>query len=167
MKNVIDKNINFKENEKYYIYIHTCPNEMRYIGQSKNPKQRWNNGEGYKRNIDFYNAIKKYGWENIKHEIVAETYYGWIARRIEKSLITQFKKRGLAFNKNNETKPEYISQREIPLKKVGKFTKEGELIKIYNSSTEAWKDGNTCSQNIQACCRGRTKTAGGFVWKYI
>lgn len=163
----IENNINFRENKKYYIYIHTCPNSRRYIGLSQNPKQRWNNGEGYKENIEFYKLIKKYGWENIKHEIVAETYYGWVARKIEKTLITTYKKNGLALNRNNEDKPGYISQRKVPLKKIGKYTKDGELIKIYNSATEAWRDGNICSQNIQACCRGTIKTAGGFVWKYI
>ena len=159
----ISENVNRRENKKYYIYIHTCPNNKRYIGLSQNPKQRWNNGEGYKANIEFYNQIKQYGWNNIKHEIVAETYYGWIARKIEKSIITQFKKLGLALNKNNENKTSYVSQRKIPLKKVGKYTKSGELVKIYSSATEARRDGNTAIQNIQSCCRGKTKTAGGFV----
>lgn len=76
MNDIINDNINWKENKKYYIYIHTCPNKKRYIGLSKNPKQRWNNGDGYKANLEFYKQIKKYGWENIKHEIVAETHYG-------------------------------------------------------------------------------------------
>lgn len=74
---------------------------------------------------------------------------------------------GLALNRNNEDKQGYISQRKIPLKRIGKYSKNGELIKIYNSATEAWRDGNTCSQNIQTCCRGRTNTAGGFIWKYL
>ena len=43
---VVNENINYREKKPYYIYIHTCPNRMVYIGQSKNPKQRWNNGKG-------------------------------------------------------------------------------------------------------------------------
>jgi len=167
MENIVNKDINYRENKPYYIYIHTCPNYKCYVGLSKNPKQRWNKGKGYKENKEFYNAIKFYGWDNIKHEIVAETYYGWIARKIEKMLISKYKKYGKSYNIVNEDKTIYISKREIPLKKVAKYSKDGELIKIYNSASEAWKDGNACGQNIQACCRGKTKTAGGYIWKYL
>lgn len=167
MENLINKNINCRENKAFYIYIHTCPNYKCYIGLSKNPKQRWNKGEGYKNNTEFYNDIKSFGWDNIKHEIVAKTHYGWIARKIEKDLISKYKKYGKAYNIVNEDKPIYISQRKIPLRRVAKYSKDGKLIKIYNSATEARKDGNTSAQNIQTCCRGKTKTAGGYVWKYL
>lgn len=167
MNNIVKRNINYKENKPYYIYIHTCPNYKCYIGLSQNPKQRWKNGNGYRDNKEFYKDIKYFGWENIKHEIVAKTYYGWLARKIEKMLISSFKKKGLAYNVINEDKEGYISQRKIPLKKVGKYNKNGEFIRSYDSASEAWKDGNTCEQNIQACCRGRTKTAGGYIWRYL
>lgn len=167
MDDVVNKNINYREEKPFYIYIHTCPNYWSYVGLTHNPKQRWNNGEGYKDNKEFYDVIKFFGWENIKHEIVAETHYGWVARKIEKVLISKYRKYGKSYNMNNEDKPAYISKRTIPLKKVGKYTKEGELLKVYNSASEAWKDGNTSSSNIQNCCRGKTKTAGGFVWKYL
>lgn len=32
---VVNENINYREKKPYYIYIHTCPNRMVYIGQSK------------------------------------------------------------------------------------------------------------------------------------
>lgn len=52
------------------VYMHTCPNGKRYIGiTSKKPEKRWSRGLGYHTQI-FYRAIKKYGWDNIKHEIV-------------------------------------------------------------------------------------------------
>lgn len=168
MENIVEDNINLRENKPYYIYIHTCPNTMVYVGQTKNPKMRWNNGKGYKNtNKEFYKAIQIFGWENIKHEIVAETYYGWMARKIEKVLISRYKKHGKAYNIVNEDKPTYISKRKIPLKKVGKYDKKGNLIKIYNSASEAWKDGNPVSTSIQDCCRGRIRTSGGYIWKYL
>ena len=53
----------------YSVYKHTCPNGKVYIGiTSKSPKERW--GHRYKNNIHFTRAINKYGWENIKHEIL-------------------------------------------------------------------------------------------------
>lgn len=55
------------------VYKHTTPNGKVYIGiTSKAVEQRWLNGRGYARNRHFYGAIKKYGWENIQHEILEE-----------------------------------------------------------------------------------------------
>lgn len=58
-------------NKKYAVYVHITPSGKKYVGitcQSIN--QRWRNGNGYKDNQYFYNAIKKYGWENIEHYVV-------------------------------------------------------------------------------------------------
>lgn len=57
----------------FYVYKHTTPNNKVYIGITKQlPHKRWGkNGNGYKvHNKHFYNAILKYGWDNIKHEIL-------------------------------------------------------------------------------------------------
>jgi hypothetical protein len=35
-----------------------------------NPIRRWANGLGYKNCVYFFNAVLKYGWDNIKHEIL-------------------------------------------------------------------------------------------------
>lgn len=56
--------------ENYVVYRHTAPNGKVYIGISRNAIKRWNNGRGYKNNFHFYNAILKYGWDNIQHEIL-------------------------------------------------------------------------------------------------
>lgn len=53
----------------YSVYMHTCPSGKKYIGiTSKTPQERWKNG--YRNNKHFSNAIKQYGWENIKHEVL-------------------------------------------------------------------------------------------------
>ncbi len=163
----------YREDNEYFVYIHTVPNMMCYVGLSKNPKQRWNNGEGYKDNSRFYEDIKKYGWNNIEHEIVARTHYGWIARNIEKDLISKFKKYNKCYNLVNERKKENISIKKVPLKKVGKYDKNNNLIAIYKSAKEASnnstlnKENYVSAENIQSCCRGKTKTSGGFIWKYL
>lgn len=54
----------------YYVYVHTSPNGKIYIGKTKDIERRWNNGKGYKENKKFYCDIEKYGWQNIKHEII-------------------------------------------------------------------------------------------------
>lgn len=43
----------------------------------------------------------------------------------------------------------------------------GHLIKIYPSALEASKMTGVPRQNINACCSNRTKTAGGYVWRYV
>ena len=59
--------------KSYVIYKHISPSGKIYIGQTcQSPKQRWNGGIGYKHSQHFYNAILKYGWDNISHEIICE-----------------------------------------------------------------------------------------------
>lgn len=54
----------------YYLYAHTLPNGKIYIGMSKDTDSRWNNGKGYNQHYEFSRDIEKYGWQNIKHEII-------------------------------------------------------------------------------------------------
>lgn len=56
----------------YCVYIHTSPSNKRYIGiTSQKPERRWrNNGNGYSDSPVFFNAIKRYGWDNFNHEIM-------------------------------------------------------------------------------------------------
>ncbi len=50
--------------------MHTTPSGKVYIGMtSQNPEERWINGKGYKHQY-FNRAIDKYGWDNIKHQIL-------------------------------------------------------------------------------------------------
>ena len=55
----------------YSVYKHTCPSGKVYIGITmQKPEIRWNKGLGYKKQDYFYKAILKYGWDNIKHEVL-------------------------------------------------------------------------------------------------
>lgn len=57
--------------DNYTIYEHIFPNGKRYIGITcRTPKQRWKNGYGYEHNQYMKNAIKKYGWSNVVHNIL-------------------------------------------------------------------------------------------------
>lgn len=59
------------KDKNYTVYIHICPNNKVYVGITfREPEKRWKKGNGYKENKHFSRAIKKYGWENIKHEIL-------------------------------------------------------------------------------------------------
>ena len=75
----------------YSVYIHTFPNGKKYIGVTRcEPELRWGaNGCNYK-NPYMVNAIKKYGWDNITHEIVAENLTVDQASEMEIELIKKY-----------------------------------------------------------------------------
>lgn len=59
------------EDRSYKIYIHEFPNGKVYIGQTCTPvNNRWRNGKGYWQQKYLDNAISKYGWNNIIHDIL-------------------------------------------------------------------------------------------------
>lgn len=79
-------------NEKCYkVYIHKFPNNKNYIGITKQKlEKRWQNGLGYLGQF-VYNAIKKYGWDNIKHEVLYENLSKEEAEQKEIELISKYK----------------------------------------------------------------------------
>lgn len=57
----------------YKIYKYTSPSSKIYIGQTnRSLEKRANHGEGYIHSTYFYAAIKKYGFENFKVEILKD-----------------------------------------------------------------------------------------------
>lgn len=77
--------------KKYCVYKHTCPNGKVYIGiTSRNPLVRWNGGYGYLGQPYFWNAIVKYGWDNIKHDILFSELTADEAGELEKCLIAEY-----------------------------------------------------------------------------
>ena len=59
------------EERKFVVYKHTSPNGKVYIGiTSQKLNRRFRDGKGYYNNKHFYNAIKKYGWDNFSHEVL-------------------------------------------------------------------------------------------------
>ena len=74
----------------YCVYCHTTPSNRKYVGISCDAKKRWNEGRGYSKNYIFYRAIKKYGWDNIKHEILYDGLTLEEAKDIEERLIAEW-----------------------------------------------------------------------------
>lgn len=74
------------------VYIHISPSQKYYVGiTSQTPNHRWRNGKGYKECTAFYNAIQKYGWDAIYHEIVASNLTELEAKNYEILLISKLK----------------------------------------------------------------------------
>ena len=77
----------------YTVYCHTNKiNGKKYFGiTSQKPKYRWGeNGKRYDHNNHFIAAIRKYGWDNFEHDIIAEGLSREEACKIEKSLISKY-----------------------------------------------------------------------------
>lgn len=87
------ENINDVEMEKNYtVYMHVCPNGKRYIGITRQiPERRWRNGNGYKHNKHFWNAIQKYDWNNIEHIIIENNLTKEQAENMEIELIAKYR----------------------------------------------------------------------------
>lgn len=76
---------------KYVVYKHTTPSGKVYIGiTSATLKKRWKNGKGYELCTAFNRAIKKYGWENMKHEVLFDGLSKDEACRAEQELIKKY-----------------------------------------------------------------------------
>lgn len=53
-------------------------------------------------------------------------------------------------------------------KKVGQYDEETlEVIKIWDSLSDVQRELGIATSSISNCCRGKLKSAGGFIWKYI
>jgi len=73
----------------YIVYVHNFPNGKKYIGITcQDTKLRWrHDGSGYKTQSRVFRAIKKYGWDNIKSEIICNNLSKEDAEKLEIKLI--------------------------------------------------------------------------------
>lgn len=72
----------------YSVYIHKFPNNKVYVGITQQAvKDRWK----CPYNRYFENAVRKYGWDNIEHCVVAEVDTREEACELEKELIAKYK----------------------------------------------------------------------------
>lgn len=57
--------------------------------------------------------------------------------------------------------------RESNKVKIEKYSIGGEYIATYSSIKEAAKDNKILTSGIIRCAQGKTKSSGGFTWKYV
>ena len=116
----------------YIVYMHICPNGKKYIGiTGQSAERRWQKGKGYAygTNEHFYRAIQKYGWDNIKHEILFSGLTKEEAEEKEKSLISEY----------NTTDREFGYNRENGGSSFGKHTEEYK-IRMSSMQKEIWQN---------------------------
>lgn len=76
----------------YVVYRHIFPNGKSYIGItcSKPYHRRWTSGGRYRKQPKMNRAIMKYGWDNVKHEILFRDLSLDIANKIEQEMIAKY-----------------------------------------------------------------------------
>ena len=136
----------------YIVYKHTSPNGKVYIGITcQKTYRRWGaSGQGYSGSKHFWKAIQKYGWENIKHEILYTNLSEAEAKGMEMNLIREY-------NSNNENygynitsggggasgykqSSEHIEKRMLKTaeKRRGKPLSESQRLKIKMNNSKYW-----------------------------
>lgn len=155
---------NLIKNGIWSVYIHTNKvNGKRYVGiTSKLPEKRWQNGHGYKGQT-FYKAIKKYGWDNFEHEIVASNLTEDEASNFERILIRELDSfighKGYNVSIGGGTSVSRTAS-------VYQFDLHGNFIKEYHGIYQVERELNYPSSNIVACCKNIVKQAFGYIWRY-
>lgn len=145
---------------KNYIYILQDPitNEVRYVGKSKNPHRRYLSHLWQKPKVKYHSyywiqKLLKNGLNPIL-TVIDETEEDWIW--LEQYWIEQFKQWG--FNLTNITSGgegacKSANWNNVP---VTAFTKEGQLIKTFESQKECAQYFNTSSNNVTRVVNGNT-----------
>ena len=243
------------EERKWKVYMHVVPKELSgysydkyYIGITQQRlTKRWQHGAGYVQCVLFYNAIKKYGWDNMEHLVIADNLSEQEAKDMEIELINKYSsndkvhgynitiggdgwagmkmseeqkqilrekalerfsdpsyihpnkgkpiseeqklnlsKKALERYANGMNSPFYQKKHKMEsiekmrgkregvsgskngrARKVDQFTLDGEYITTFDTIKDALECvGGKCRNGIMGACNGRYTSSYGFIWKY-
>ncbi len=151
----------------YKVYKHTAPNGKVYIGiTAQSVNNRWRNGNGYNHSPHFKSAIIKYGWDNIKHEILYSGLTKDEAEQKEIELIELYQSTNPAFGYNcdsggnankllsEETKNK-IRLAHIGMKYDRAFCEKQSALKKGNKNRLGQTQSKTCRKKISEKNKGR------------
>lgn len=86
------------EGKTYKVYRHVCPDGMIYVGvTSTKLNERWR--PSHYKDISLYSYIEKFGWDNIKHEVIYTCDDREEALEIEDEMIQYWREKGCCINK--------------------------------------------------------------------
>lgn len=132
-------------NENWRVYKHQSPSGKVYIGiTSQAPHKRWGNGSNYRAHRYLYAAIKKYGWDNFKHEILFENLSESEAKQKEIELIASHKSNIAAFGYNLTDGGDGITgytHTEETRRKIGEALRERFSDPAYRNKVSASRKG--------------------------
>ena len=153
--------IDYREDNKWTVYVHIVPKEISgyewdkyYVGiTSIGVKARWgSDGNMYKKQ-GFYNAIQKYGWDNIQHEIIADNLTLEEASMLEIRLIKELDSYGdHGYNNNLGGRYEFHQSEDLTGQTFGDLT----IIK--KTRNHYLKYNRICSDYLCKCSCGEIIT---------
>ena len=140
------------KDKPYCVYMHiNKKNNKKYVGiTSQNPLLRWDNGHGYYRNIHFYSAIKKYGWDGFDHLIVKSDISSEEACELEKKLISKYNSNNPKFGYNITCGGE---KNILPYESKRKISKANKGRKITSIMKE--KRNKNPPKSVKVICEGK------------
>ena len=163
------------QNRQYKVYMHINKvNGKRYIGITRQePKRRWQNGCGYDKTF-FGNAIKKYGWSNFEHVIIASCLSKEDACNMERDLIKKYNSNnrdfGYNISKGGDTTDNFTVHygEEHPNHQRVKMidAETNEVIRIFGAQAEAARVMGISRKGITKACQGINRTYKGYIWEY-
>ena len=136
-----------------------------YIGQSRDIAYRIkqhsyeaNDPNNLAYDAPLHKDIREYGWDNFSYEVLLECKVGELSIK-EQELITaaSILSKDLLYNRRND----YVAS------KIGQYTLNGKLIKVWNSTKELRDAGFIEIGNITKSCRGDIKISVGYVWRFV
>ena len=162
-------NFNKRPKANYgFIYIYTSPSGKSYVGQttqSLKERAKTQDGLGYEHCTVFYNAIKKYGFENFTWKILGEfpieeldekeTYYIKEKGTLQPKGYNIMSTGGATYNLKGKRKT-----------KINQFDLNGNFIKTYESVIDAAKENNTLYQAIEAVLLRKRPQHNGYIYRY-
>lgn len=130
----------------YSVYKHTTPSNKVYIGITKmKPVKRWRAGMGYSKQPRFFNAILKYGWDNIEHEVLFQGLTREEAEAKEVELIAFYKsdQRKYGYNIDHGGRSNRMSaetREKLRNANLGKHHAPETCEKFKKIQSDRWKD---------------------------
>jgi hypothetical protein len=130
----------------YSVYKHETPKGKVYIGITKQkPVKRWLHGQGYAKQSYFYNAILKYGWDNIRHEVLLTGLTREEAEQKEIELIAKYKSNNRAYGYNIDyggrvNRMSDATREKIRKANTGKHHSAETCEKLRKLESERWKN---------------------------
>ena len=162
---------------EWLIYKHTNKiNGKCYIGQTKQTVNiRWANGLGYNpynnpKNCIFWNAIKKYGWDNFTHQILEDNIKEQEDANNREIYWIKYYNSYIGFDNSNGYNMtlggkggEHLG---YPVYQIDKKTLK--IINEFPSTAEASRQfgSESNSSQIRRCCDGIKHSAKGYLWCY-
>ena len=166
-------------NNDYYVYMHKNKiNNKIYIGRTKQTKtNRWGtNGNGYRDQADFWQAINDFGWDNFEHIILAENLTQDEANKLERELIAKYNTTDLDYGYNGNSGGEKgLQWSDAARERMSESAKQrcDEEWRIQNSQLQSGSKrpqcSNPCSDEVKEIFRKRNskavyqKTLGGMI----